>query len=103
LDQCQYIDCVFKEILRLAITSFGSPRTLREDTTIDGIQIHKGDTVLSSFSLMQRDPRYRKLDPTQFIPERFHGLHAADANHNPFVFALFGGGHRGCVGQDLAV
>jgi cytochrome P450 len=53
-------------------------------------------------SLMHRDPRYWKLDPTQFIPERFFGVDAPDANHNPFVFAPFGGGHRGCVGQDLA-
>jgi len=102
LDQCQYIDCVLKETLRLAATSFGSPRTLVADTIIDGIQIRKGDTVLSPMSLMHRDPRYWKLDPTQFIPERFFGVDAPDANHNPFVFAPFGGGHRGCVGQDLA-
>jgi cytochrome P450 len=102
LDQCQYIDCVLKETLRLAITSFGSPRTLLDDTIIDGFQMRKGDTVVSSFSLMQRDSRYWKLDPTQFIPQRFFGLDAPDANHNPFVFAPFGGGHRGCVGQDLA-
>ncbi|CAF0902462.1 unnamed protein product [Didymodactylos carnosus] len=102
LDQCQYIDCVLKETLRLAITSFGSPRTLLDDAIIDGIKIRKGDTVVSPFSLMQRDPRYWKLDPTQFIPERFFGVDAPDANHNPFVFAPFGGGHRACVGQDLA-
>ncbi|CAF1474940.1 unnamed protein product [Adineta steineri] len=102
LDQCEYIDCVLKETLRLAITSFGSPRTLLHDTIIDGFQFRKGDTVVSSFTLMQRDPRYWKLDPNQFIPERFFGVDAPDANHNPFVFGPFGGGHRGCVGQDLA-
>ena len=101
-DQCQYIDCVLKETLRLAATSFGSPRTLCEDAIIDGIKIRKGDTVVSSFTLMHRDARYWKLDPTQFIPERFFGVDAPDANHNPFVFAPFGGGHRACVGQDLA-
>ncbi|CAF1190096.1 unnamed protein product [Rotaria sordida] len=102
LDRCQYIDCVLKETLRLAITSFGSPRTLLVDTIIDGIKIRKEDTVVSAFSLMQRDPRYWKLDPTQFIPQRFFGVDAPDVNHNPFVFTPFGGGHRACVGQDLA-
>ncbi|CAF3976426.1 unnamed protein product, partial [Rotaria sp. Silwood1] len=51
---------------------------------------------------MHRDPRNWKLDPTQFIPERFYGINAPDANHNPFAFGPFGGGHRMCAGQDLA-
>ncbi|CAF3694622.1 unnamed protein product [Rotaria sp. Silwood1] len=102
LDKCQYIDCVIKETLRLAPLAFGTLRTLLNDIVIDGIEIHKGDTVASSYALMQRDPRYWKLDPTEFIPERFFGVDAPDANHNPFVFTPFGGGHRACVGQDLA-
>ncbi|CAF5160899.1 unnamed protein product, partial [Rotaria sp. Silwood1] len=48
------------------------------------------------------DPGNWKLDPTQFIPERFYGINAPDANHNPFAFGPFGGGHRMCAGQDLA-
>ncbi len=51
---------------------------------------------------MHSDSRNWKLDPTQFIPERFYGIDAPDAKHHPFVFAPFGGGHRACIGQDLA-
>jgi cytochrome P450 len=102
VDKCQYIECVMKETLRLAPLVFGTLRTLLNDTNIDGIELRKGDTVTSTFALMQHDPRYWKLDPTRFIPERFFGVDAPDANHNPFVFAPFGGGHRACVGQELA-
>ncbi|CAF3328462.1 unnamed protein product [Rotaria sp. Silwood2] len=102
LDKCEYIDCVIKETLRLAPLIIGSFRTVTKDVTVDGVHIRKGETVLSAFSLMQRDPRYWKLDPTQFIPERFFGPDAPDANHHPWAFAPFGGGHRTCAGQDLA-
>ncbi|CAF4282321.1 unnamed protein product [Rotaria sp. Silwood2] len=102
LDKCEYLDCVIKETLRIQPIGIGSPRTVTEDVTIDGVNIRKGESVLSAFSFMQRDPRYWKLDPKQFIPERFFGIDAPDANHNPYVFAPFGGGHRICIGQELA-
>ncbi|CAF4262654.1 unnamed protein product [Rotaria sp. Silwood2] len=60
------------------------------------------EAVTSAFSLMPCDPRYWKLDPKQFIPERLFGTDAPDANHHPLVFAPFGGGHRTCAGQELA-
>ncbi|CAF0776326.1 unnamed protein product [Rotaria sordida] len=102
VNKCQYIDCVIKEILRLAPILFGTLRTLLNDIVIDGIKFYKGDTLASLFTLMQHDPRYWKLDPTEFIPERFFGVDAPDVNYNPFVFIPFGGGHRACIGQDLA-
>ncbi|CAF1245527.1 unnamed protein product [Rotaria sordida] len=102
LDQCKYIDCVIKETMRIAPIGIGSLRTVTDNVTIDGVNICKGETVVSAFALMQRDPRYWKLDPKQFIPERFFGNDAPDANHHPLVFAPFGGGHRVCAGQELA-
>ncbi|CAF4282715.1 unnamed protein product, partial [Rotaria sp. Silwood2] len=102
LDQCKYIDCVIKETLRIAPIGIGSLRTVTDNVTIDGVKICKGETVVSAFALMQRDPRYWKLDPKLFIPERFFGNDAPDANHHPLVFAPFGGGHRACAGQELA-
>ncbi|CAF1340843.1 unnamed protein product [Rotaria sp. Silwood1] len=102
LDKCEYTDCVIKETLRIVPLIIGSFRTVTEDVTVDGVHIRKGETVLSAFSLMHRDPRYWKLDPTQFIPERFFGPDAPDANHHPYTLAPFGGGHRTCAGQDLA-
>ena len=101
-NQCEYIDCVIKETLRIAPLTIGSPRTLTEDTVIDGIRLRQGDNVLVAFSLMQNDRRYWNLDPSLFIPERFYGDDAPDRNHHPFAFSPFGNGHRACAGQDLA-
>ncbi|CAF4600212.1 unnamed protein product, partial [Didymodactylos carnosus] len=102
LHKCEYIDCVINETLRIAPLAVGSFRTLIKDAIVDGVKLRQGETVLSAFGLMQRDPRYWKLDPTQFIPERFYGIDAPDRNHHPFAFMPFGGGHRACAGQDAA-
>ncbi|CAF1161564.1 unnamed protein product [Adineta steineri] len=102
LNECKYIDCVVKETLRIAPFGLGAFRTVTEDTIIDGVKFRKGENIVCAFSLIQNDPRYWKLDPTQFIPERFYGTDAPDANHHPFAFFPFGGGHRTCIGQDLA-
>jgi cytochrome P450 len=102
LNQCEYIDCVIKETLRITPLTVGSFRTLTDHAIIDGIPLRKGETVITAFALMQNDPRNWKLDPKLFLPERFYGNDASDINHNPFAFAPFGGGHRICAGQDLA-
>ncbi|CAF1263043.1 unnamed protein product [Adineta steineri] len=102
LNECKYIDCVLKETLRLAPIGLGGFRTLIDDTVIDGVKLCKGDTVCSLMHFMQQDPRNWKLDPTQFIPERFYGTDAPDINHHPFAYSPFGGGHRACAGQELA-
>ena len=102
LNQCKYVDCVIKETLRIQPLTLGSARTLIDDITIDGIQLHKGQNIISAFGLMQNDPRYWKLDPTLFSPERFYDTDGADIHHHPLVFSPFGGGHRVCAGQELA-
>ena len=102
LNRCEYVDCVIKETLRIAPLDIGSSRTLTDDITIDGIQLHKGQNVLSAFALMQNDPRYWKIDPTLFCPERFYGTNGVDVHHHPLVLTPFGGGHRSCPGQELA-
>ncbi|CAF5229562.1 unnamed protein product, partial [Rotaria magnacalcarata] len=38
-------------------------------------------------------------DPKEFIPERFL---AEDQSHHPLAMITFGGGHRACIGQELA-
>ncbi|CAF1216240.1 unnamed protein product, partial [Didymodactylos carnosus] len=102
LQKCEYIDCVINETLKIAPLAVGSFQTLIKGAVVDGVKLRRGETVLSAFSLMQSDPRNWKLDPTQFIPERFYGIDAPDRNHHSFAFMPFGGGNRTCAGQDAA-
>ncbi|CAF4593442.1 unnamed protein product, partial [Rotaria magnacalcarata] len=59
----------------------------------------KGDQVLIPTSALSRDTRLWNIDPEQFYPERFLN---EDKNHHPCALLPFGGGHRQCLGQDLA-
>ncbi|CAF1132871.1 unnamed protein product, partial [Didymodactylos carnosus] len=97
LDKLEYIDCVLKEVLRFSPIMDGTLRTLVEDDQIDGVQLRKGDSVYIGLNNIHRDKRLWKLDPDQFLPERF--LDTDDKNQPIWTF---GGGHRACAGQDLA-
>lgn len=99
LNRLTYVDCVLKELLRFAPIVNSARRTLTQDDQIDGIKLKKGDSVLIPLYNLHMDNRYWKLNPHEFIPERFNGV---DKNHHPYALLTFGGGHRQCIGQDLA-
>ncbi|CAF4057539.1 unnamed protein product [Rotaria sp. Silwood1] len=99
LDSLVYIECVIKEVLRFAPIIAVLGRQATRDDTIDGIEVKKGDIVVLAIQNLHRDPRYLKIDPSQFVPERF--LHE-DKNSPHCAFIPFGGGYRACAGQDLA-
>ncbi|CAF0723292.1 unnamed protein product [Adineta steineri] len=101
LDSLVYLDCVIKEVLRFCPPVNGSARTLTMDDRLpeSGTQLYAGDEVLIPFMNLARDPRYWFIDPELFYPERFLG---EDKNHQSHALIPFGGGHRQCIGQDLA-
>ncbi|CAF2098402.1 unnamed protein product [Rotaria magnacalcarata] len=99
LDSLIYVDCVAKELLRFAPIATIISRKATRDDIIDGIEVKKDDTILIAVQSLHFDPRYWKIDPSKFIPERF--LHE-DKNPPHCVYKPFGGGHRACAGQDLA-
>ena len=99
LDSLVYVDCVAKEVLRFAPIASAIAREATCDTMIDDISIRKGDTVVLAIQNLHRDPRYWKIDPKEFIPERFLN---EDKNPPRYAYMPFGGGHRACAGQDLA-
>lgn len=75
-------------------------RVAVEDTTVDGVLIRRGQTILVALNNINKDPRYwHHGDPNEFVPERFL---AEDKNHSSYAMLPFGGGHRACIGQDLA-
>jgi cytochrome P450 len=70
------------------------------DTIVDNVSIRRGQTIIIGMHNINTDARYwHHGDPTKFMPERFL---AEDKNHHPYAMLSFGGGHRACIGQDLA-
>lgn len=101
LDSLVYLDAVIKEVLRFSPPAIGTNRTLMADDRLpqSGVQLYKGDQIHISFYSLAHDPRYWSIDPDLFQPERFLG---DDKNHHPCAYLPFGGGHRQCIGQELA-
>lgn len=101
LDSLVYLDCVVKELLRFRPPLAGVLRTLTVDDRLpeSGFQLHKGDSVFIPTYNLGHDSRYWSVDPEIFYPDRFLN---EDKNHHPCALLAFGGGHRACIGQDLA-
>ena len=100
LDSLIYVDCVIKEVLRFApITAFFARQATRDDW-IDDIPVKRGDHIFIISPNLHRDQRYWKVDPSKFVPERF-----LDQDKTPphGAYLPFGGGHRACPGQELAI
>ena len=101
LDALIYLDCVIMEVLRFCPPADSSARTLTTDDRLpeSGAQLYAGDEVVIPFINLARDTRYWSIDPELFYPERFLG---EDKSHQSYALLPFGGGHRQCIGQDLA-
>ncbi|CAF4399075.1 unnamed protein product [Rotaria sp. Silwood2] len=103
-DSLIYLDCVLREILRLVVPVAGTVRTLTMDDQLPktGAQLKKGDSVMISFYALARDKRYWAdlYDLNEFHPERY--LNDPENKNNLSALMAFGGGHRQCMGQDLA-
>lgn len=101
LESLPYLDAVINEILRLSPPFDATFRTLTVDDRLpeSGAQLYKGDQVCISFPNLSKDPKNWSIDPELFYPERFF---EEDKSHHPYAFIPFGGGHRQCMGQDLA-
>lgn len=101
LDSLVYLDCVLKEVFRFRGPINGTVRTVTVNDRLPetGTQLFQGDQVLIAFHNLARDPRHWSIDPDIFYPERFLG---PDKDHHLSALIPFGGGHRQCIGQDLA-
>ena len=104
LESLTYLDCVLREVFRYASPVLGTVRTLTADDQLPDSEypLHKGDSVFISFVSLSRDKRYwsDRYDLNEFHPERFSD--DPEQKNNLAAFIPFGGGHRQCMGQDLA-
>ena len=86
--------------MRLAPVAAGTTRLALTDTTVEGVRIHRGQNILIALNHINMNSKYwHHTDPKSFAPERFLG---DDEHHESFAWLPFGGGHRACMGQDLA-
>ena len=100
LDSLTYCECVTKEVLRLAPIAGATTRIALHDTMVDNVPVRRGQTVLIALNNMNTDARYwHHAKSTAFVPERFLN---EDKDHHPYSMLPFGGGHRACIGQELA-
>ncbi|XP_036736046.1 cytochrome P450 26C1 [Manis pentadactyla] len=103
LGHLHYVDCVVKEVLRLLPPVSGGYRTALRTFELDGYQIPKGWSVMYSIRDTHETAAVYRSPPEGFDPERFHapGEDARRASGR-FHYIPFGGGARGCLGQELA-
>lgn len=105
LDSLVYLECVIRELFRFAPPLHSSLRTLTADDQLPASKVHlkKGDQIFISIYNLGRDGRYwsESVDPDQFYPERFR-TEDDQTSDKRTASIPFGGGHRPCIGKDLA-
>lgn len=98
IKEMNYLDMVFKEVLRLFPSVPGTVRSTMADTFIEGIgTVPKGAVVVVSSLSMHRDPKLwgpkaHKFDPDHFLPEQI-------AKRHPYSYIPFSAGPRNCIGK----
>jgi len=92
LDELPVLDGVVKESMRLIPPVPQQFRVSTEDTKLGGLDVRRGTRVLLSAYLTNRNPVLYP-EPDRFQPDRWRTIHP-----NPFEYAVFSAGPRGCPG-----
>lgn len=99
LQDSTYLRAVVAESLRLYPPAWVIGRRALEPVELSDLRIARGETVLMSPYITQRDRRFFP-DPLQFRPERFL---AGQCRQRPrFCYFPFGAGPRVCIGEHFA-
>jgi cytochrome P450 len=95
-----YTRQVVQELLRLYPVGWLFPRTAAAPTTLGGVSIKAGDTILLSPYLTHRlDTFWDK--PLDFDPDRFSADRAASGRRHRYSYFPFGGGPHQCIGMHV--
>ena len=97
LEHLPYVDACVNEALRWVAVLPIAPRLLGEDTRIGDLELPAGSYVTPCPHLTHHDPAIFP-EPERFRPERFLG-----GRPSPYEWYPFGGGHRVCIGAQLAL
>ncbi|WP_227938256.1 cytochrome P450 [Alkalihalobacillus deserti] len=94
-----YTQNIIRESLRLFPPAYVIGRQVDEDLELGGTSLKKGDMIMISQYVMQRDARFFE-NPDSFIPERFEGDLLKKIP--TYAYFPFGGGPRVCIGNHFA-
>jgi cytochrome P450 len=89
-----------EESLRLYPPAWGFSRQAMGDDEIGGYRVPKGSLVFVIPYVLHRRPKLWP-DPERYDPDRFAPEH--DAARPRFAYIPFGGGPRGCIGNQFAM
>jgi cytochrome P450 len=100
VDQLTCTRRAIEESLRLYPPAWGFSRLALGDDEIGGYRVPKGSLVYLIPFVIHRRPRLWP-DPERFDPDRFASGH--EAARPRFAYIPFGGGPRGCIGNQFAM
>jgi cytochrome P450 len=94
----EYLTATIHEVLRhRPVFPFAVPRTVAQPVEIGGWTYRSPTRLLGCIYLVHHDPSLYP-DPDEFRPERF-----LDSSPRPRIWLPWGGGHKRCLGQHLAL
>jgi cytochrome P450 len=100
VDQLRLTRRVLEESLRLYPPAWGFSRLSLADDKIGGYRVAKGSIVFLIPFVIHRRPKLwpdpERFDPDRFAPER-------ESGRPKFAYIPFGGGPRGCIGNQFAM
>ncbi|XP_066295638.1 cytochrome P450 2D6-like [Branchiostoma lanceolatum] len=99
--QLPYVNACLLEVMRIRTLATVIPHATTQEVKAQGYNIPKGTQVLMNLHSLHTDPAYWP-DPDRFDPERFLDAEGNVIN-KPESFMPFGGGRRGCLGEQLAM
>lgn len=100
IHKLKYLRRVIDETLRLWPIAPGYFREPKQDTTLGGHPVEKGQALLALTLQVQRDPVWGP-DPLAFDPDRF--LPERSRTRPVGIYKPFGTGMRSCIGRQLAL
>jgi len=104
LPRLLYLQAVVKETLRLHPPGvLGIPHLSLKTCNVLGFEIPSGTRLLVNIWAIGRNPKSWGEDAESFKPERFMEAGFLDAKVQNFEWIPFGGGRRGCPGQQMAI
>ncbi|TDZ27830.1 Cytochrome P450 monooxygenase FUM15 [Colletotrichum spinosum] len=102
LRKLPYLNAVANEVLRFHSVNGLLWRDCVKPTTVAGVPIPRGTTMVFSPWALNRDPKHWGPDARVFNPDRWIESPSTGGADHSYSFLTFGGGPRRCIGEQYA-